>query len=56
MKVGIIYVGHCSLSPFGQRRREMAHPVTTKDSLYPIPDMAVPFFTPHVIQHIDIVS
>ena len=56
MKVGIIYVGHCSLSPFVQRRREMAHPVTTKNLLYPIPDMVVPFFTLHVIQHIDIVS
>ena len=32
---------HCSLNPFVQRRREMAHPVTTKDFLYPIPDMAV---------------
>ena len=47
---------HCSLSPFVQRRREMDHPVTTKDFLYPIPDMAVLFFTLHVIQHIDIVS
>jgi len=28
----------------------MAHTVTTKDFMYPISDMAVPFFTPHVIQ------
>jgi len=47
---------HCSLSPFVQRRKEMAYPVTTKDFLYPIPDMAVPFFTSHVIQHIDTIS
>ena len=47
---------HCSLSPFVQRR-EMAHPVTTKDLLYPIPDMAVPLFHPACdTANIDIVS